>query len=639
MREAPETRQPANPQPAVISIKTVLAWNHGEAPCWYGIAAAAGRRISKQASHGIIMAPTTKLQLCLSASNLPRTSKKLTSPHVRARVMTIGPGHAAGPTLLGTTEVIKSCHPRFCTIFYLTYEFGSAMNFCVDLVQGTDEEKSKSIGVAHFEIGDIIGSRNKTKVKRLRKGGCVFATIEQSTDEGSGGRVVFQLSALRLDCKQGMLSTRMSRSEPSTFFEVARQTKTPAGNKFVAVYRSQPVLESYRPCWDRAEIDMASFCNGDADRPLKVSVFVHKKRGNHVLLGSFETTLNVMVEKAECRKTVSERDGYSSTSTGTYALQRPGSESREPSGIVAVVEGCILPEKENSINGNGTSNPFNSFRPPPIKTRLGSTGSAMSANSNCSEHDIDSPGSFTSVTIDMEALCVGPSFSDRVHAGLDVDLCVAIDFTSSNGDPRLPGTLHYRDEEGLNDYEETIVSIGKAISRYSKSKEFPVWGFGAKSSGAVRHIFQVGTDAVAKDIVGVLDAYKSVFLTDLTMSGPTDITSVVKAAASRASKFEDGALRYGILLVITDGIVSDADATKTLLHAISDLPLTVLIVGIGAADFTVMGEIVEHSNSTSRANVSFVSYREHQDDPTSLSTAALRDIPDHIAEYFAGNVK
>lgn len=561
----------------------------------------------------------------------------------------------AGPTHLGTTEVIKSCHPRWCKIFYLTYEFGSVCNFCVDLVQekNEDESRSKSIGVAHFEVGDILGSRNKTKVKRLRKGGCIFATIEQSTDEGSGGRVVFQLSAPRLDCKQGMLS----RSEPSTFFEIARQTNTPAGNKFVAVYRSQPVLESCRPCWDRAEMDMASFCNGDADRPLKVSVFVHKKRGNHVLLGSFETTLNVMIAKAESRKSVSERDVYSSTNTGAYNLQRPGNElNTEPSGIIAVLEGSIIPE-DDSINGNGGATPCSIVRPPPIKTRLGSTGSVMTASSDYSDYDADSPGSCTSVTIDMERLClispprecsVGASgglssphqsqytFSDYVHAGLDIDLYVAIDFTSSNGDPRVPGSLHYREEEGLNDYEETIVSVGKAIARYSARQEFSVWGFGAKYSGIVRHIFQLGADATAKGIDGVLDAYKSVFLTDLTMSGPTDITSVVKAAASRAKKFEHGSLRYGVLLVLTDGIVSDADTTKALLHAISDLPLTVLIVGIGAADFTCMNEIVEYSNSTSRHNVSFVSYREHQDDPRALSTAALRDIPNHIVDYFDG---
>lgn len=610
------------------------------------------------------MAPTTRLQLCLSASNLPRTSKKLASPHVRAKVWRVGsgppdlmvaqPATDAGPTHLGTTEVIKSCHPRWCKIFYLTYEFGSVCNFCVDLIQGTDDQSasSKSMGLAHFEIGDILGSRNKTKVKRLRKGGCIFATIEQSTDKGSGGRVVFQLSALRLDCKQGMLS----RSEPSTFFEIARQTNTPAGNKFVAVYRSQPVLESCRPCWDRAEIDMASFCNGDADRPLKVSVFVHKKRGNHVLLGSFETTLNVMVAKAESRKSVLEKDEYSSNNTGTYKLQKPGNELNEPSGIISVLEGSIMSQND-SINANGSATPYSILRPPAIKTRLGSTGSVMTASSDYSEYGVDSPGSCTSVTIDMETLClISPpressfdasgslssprqsqcTFSDYVHAGLDIDLFVAIDFTSSNGDPRLPGTLHYREEEGLNDYEETIVSVGKAIARYSARQEFSVWGFGAKYSGIVRHIFQLGADATAKGIDGVLDAYKSVFLTDLTMSGPTDITSVVKAAASRAKKFEHGSLRYGVLLVLTDGIVSDADTTRALLHAISDLPLTVLIVGIGAADFTRMNEIVEYSNSTSRHNVSFVSYREHQDDPRALSTAALRDIPNHIVDYFAG---
>jgi len=597
------------------------------------------------------MAATAKLQLCLSASNLPRTSRKA-SPHVRAKVMTISSpdqmAQTSGPTSthLGTTEVIKSCHPRWCKIFNLTYEFGSICNFCVDL----SDDSGKSFGLAHFEVGDIMGSRNKTKVKRLRKGGCIFATIEQSTGEGSNGHVAFQLSALRLDCKQGILSRS---SGPSTFFEVGRQTNTPAGNKFVAVYRSQPVLESIQPCWDRAEIDMASFCNGDANRPLKVSVFAYKKRGNHVLLGSFETNLNVMIAKAESRKRISEKDRYSST--GTYNLQKPGSELNGSSGIIAVLEGSIIPENE-SINTNGDATPCNMLRPPRITTRLGSTGSVMTANSDYSEYGTDSPGSCTSVTIDMEALHLRSSpsassvgsfrglssphqsqytFSDFVNAGLDIDLYFAIDFTSSNGDPRFPGTLHYREEEGLNDYEETIVSVGKAIARYSVSQEFSVWGFGAKYSGIVRHIFQLGSDAAVKGIDGVLDAYKSIFLTDLTMSGPTDITSVVKAAASRARRFEYGTLQYGVLLVLTDGIVSDADATKTLLHAISELPLTTLIVGIGAADFTRMEEIVEYSNSTSRHNVSFVSYREHQDDPRALSTAALRDIPNHVMEYFA----
>merc|ERR1712045_834604 len=73
-----------------------------------------------------------------------------------------------------------------------------------------------------------------------------------------------------------------------------------------------------------------------------------------------------------------------------------------------------------------------------------------------------------------------PTFLDYVNGGCEFQLCVAIDFTGSNGDPRKPGTLHYLAPDGsMNDYE----------------KKFPVWGFGAKYSGQVYHLFQCGHDA------------------------------------------------------------------------------------------------------------------------------------------------
>mmetsp|Transcript_13135 Transcript_13135/g.28512 ORF Transcript_13135/g.28512 Transcript_13135/m.28512 type:complete len:607 (+) Transcript_13135:148-1968(+) len=585
------------------------------------------------------MAPTTKLQLCLTASNLPRTAK-LSAQHVRAQVCVVPPNYATGeqPTHLGTTEVIKSSHPRWTKIFHLEYEFGSQLTFYVDILIGSGESSvPKSIGIANFEVGDVLGSRNKTKVKRLRKGGCVFAHIEPCSEEGAGGRVVFQLSALRLEWKQRMLS----RSEPSTFFEIARQTPTSIGNKWVVVYRSQPVLESLRPCWDKAEVDLETFCNRDTERPILVSVYIHKKKGNHALLGSFESTVKILLEKAEAG---SERDWHQST----FALQTPGYKAYESVGTIAVMEGSIIFDGESATTTNGDRI---SPRPLPIDTssRCESTSSAYSNYGNV----IDSPGSFTSVTVDMASLQLSQSrttsssgnghdststsprytFSDYVESGLDVALSVAIDFTSSNGDPRIPGTLHYNSDGSLNDYEETIMSVGKAIAKYSKDEDIPVWGFGAKYGGLVRHLFQCGSEATATDVDGVLDDYRSVFLTDLTMSGPTVILDVIKAAASRAKRYDVRSLKYGVLLILTDGIVSDAEATKSLLHAVSDLPLSVLIVGIGAADFRLMQEIVEYSNQTSRPNVSFVAYRPHQHDPRSLSRAALKDIPAQVVDY------
>ena len=67
------------------------------------------------------------------------------------------------------------------------------------------------------------------------------------------------------------------------------------------------------------------------------------------------------------------------------------------------------------------------------------------------------------------------------------------------------------------------------------------WGFGAKYSGEVRHIFQCGSTPTATGIDGVLNAYRSVFETDLTMSGPTNFLSVLKAAAARAKKYYNAA--------------------------------------------------------------------------------------------------
>jgi len=58
-----------------------------------------------------------------------------------------------------------------------------------------------------------------------------------------------------------------------------------------------------------------------------------------------------------------------------------------------------------------------------------------------------------------------------------MQLCVAIDFTGSNGDPRKPGTLHYLSPDGrtMNDYEKAISSIGGILADFDTDKKFPVW--------------------------------------------------------------------------------------------------------------------------------------------------------------------
>jgi len=109
------------------------------------------------------------------------------------------------------------------------------------------------------------------------------------------------------------------------------------------------------------------------------------------------------------------------------------------------------------------------------------------------------------------------------------------------GDPRVPGTLHYIHPDGsLNDYEKAITAIGSILMKYDTDKKFPVIGFGAKYNGVLHNCFQCGPSAEVSGIGGILEAYRGVFKTALTMSGPTLFQDVIQNAANKATKEQVG---------------------------------------------------------------------------------------------------
>lgn len=221
-----------------------------------------------------------------------------------------------------------------------------------------------------------------------------------------------------------------------------------------------------------------------------------------------------------------------------------------------------------------------------------------------------------------------------------MNLCVAIDFTGSNGDPRKPGTLHHFNSDGSkNDYEKAVSAIGSILAKYDSDKKFPVWGFGAKYGGIVRHCFQCGPASEVDGVEGILSAYRGVFATGLIMSGPTVFTEVIQTAAAHAISLEDSARQkggqsYTTLLILTDGSVSDVNATADALRQVSDAPLSVVIVGIGRADFSGMRFLDDFETSSKRDIAQFVEFNAHKHSSQSLTSATLQEIPDQLVKCF-----
>lgn len=48
------------------------------------------------------------------------------------------------------------------------------------------------------------------------------------------------------------------------------------------------------------------------------------------------------------------------------------------------------------------------------------------------------------------------------------------------------------------------------------------------------------------------------------------------------------AQQYFVLLILTDGVITDMDHTCTAIVEASRLPMSIIIVGVGAADFSAM---------------------------------------------------
>ncbi|XVE56494.1 hypothetical protein DITRI_Ditri04bG0014800 [Diplodiscus trichospermus] len=239
------------------------------------------------------------------------------------------------------------------------------------------------------------------------------------------------------------------------------------------------------------------------------------------------------------------------------------------------------------------------------------------------------------------------TFLDYITGGFELNFMVAIDFTASNGNPRLPDSLHYIDPSGRpNAYQKAIYEVGEVLQFYDADKRFPAWGFGARPiDGPVSHCFNLNGSSnycEVEGIRGIMMAYTSA-LFNVSLAGPTLFGHVINKAALIASQsLANKAQKYFVLLIITDGVVTDLQETKDALVKASDLPLSILIVGVGGADFKEMeildadkGERLESSTGrvASRDIVQFIPFRDVQSGGVSIVQALLAELPTQFLTY------
>ena len=253
-------------------------------------------------------------------------------------------------------------------------------------------------------------------------------------------------------------------------------------------------------------------------------------------------------------------------------------------------------------------------------------------------------------------LVVNPSFISYLRSGMNINLTIGIDFTGSNGAYTDYRSLHYLNN-GMNDYEKAIRSCGDILAYYDDDQLFPCFGFGFSFKDASKNntsfnnkynAFNFPINGNTSDpnihlIDNVLVEYRK-FITQIRLAGPTNFAPMVRDLNNEVKEnLKNGmTMGYNILLILTDGQITDLTDTIDEMVEASFLPISVIIVGIGNGDFTSMDILDADENplydrrrrKADRDLVQFVPFNRFKNDPPKLAEQVLEEIPRQVVEYY-----
>uniref|UniRef100_A0A8C3AKY5 Copine-3 n=1 Tax=Cyclopterus lumpus TaxID=8103 RepID=A0A8C3AKY5_CYCLU len=248
------------------------------------------------------------------------------------------------------------------------------------------------------------------------------------------------------------------------------------------------------------------------------------------------------------------------------------------------------------------------------------------------------------------------TFLDYIMGGCQINFTVRLSFPANN--VHAPQALVLRlcspDRCAVYSVINVIPILVLCLSFFCSNKMFPVFGFGAQlpPSWQVSHEFPINfnpANPFCSGIEGVVQAYQQC-IPRLKLWGPTNFSPIINHVAcfARQALRQSVASQYFVLLIITDGVITDMDQTRSAIVEASRLPMSIIIVGVGGADFSEM-EFLDSDDKllrsprgdvASRDIVQFVPFRDFQGNSVALAQSVLAELPDQVASFFnSHNVK
>uniref|UniRef100_S4RRA6 Copine-3 n=1 Tax=Petromyzon marinus TaxID=7757 RepID=S4RRA6_PETMA len=188
------------------------------------------------------------------------------------------------------------------------------------------------------------------------------------------------------------------------------------------------------------------------------------------------------------------------------------------------------------------------------------------------------------------------SFLDYIMGGCQINFTVrsALRSCLTLGDIHRINLLTLHIPWPLLPLNNALSSFNGIKSHHLQDKLFPAFGFGAQipPNWQVSHEFPLNfnpANPYCNGVQGIVDMYK-VCLPQVRLYGPTNFSPIINHVArfAAAALQQPAATQYFVLLIVTDGVISDMDETRLAVVQASRLPMSLIIVGVGNADFSAM---------------------------------------------------
>jgi hypothetical protein len=551
-------------------------------------------------------------------------------------------------TELARTEAIKDTeNPDFVTPFDVDFLFEEVQSFKVEVYDhdcmSEDLKKHDYIGSASFVLGHLMGSQGQILALPLSKANMKKARgtlhLRAELKSHNNDLLHVQFAANKLDNLDGLFS----KSDP--FIEISRATED---GVWTVVWRSPYCKNNSSPTWPEARIKVQTLCNGDYHRPIKCEVYDYDHDSPHDLIGAFQSSVqefiakaadglkfDVINEKKKARR-AKKKLGKKYVNSGTVRVARCVVEKR-PSFLEYITGGAemnLVVAIDFTASNAQTGLHNISATPNQYQEAISATGQILL------EYDTDQlvptygfGGCFVNrQTVDhcfaltyrrdapearglgdvlqlyasslQKVLLSGPTLfapllrevSARATAAEQSALNIAaaapvgtVTITIASGPININIVPTHGDQQQL-DMPTGPDKYGVAFSHFSRSHPTAVGEAEAQAQGklvAGMVLLQVDCTGAPGDFRGMSYNQTKAHLSQR----PITLTFQSPEAAQTAGARPQCTPEYTILLLLTDGVIMDMGETKRALVDASALPLSVVIVGIGDADFTAMEQL------------------------------------------------